>query len=220
MSEHLQILRRVGWTLVVIGLLDIGFMIYCIVNGLSYSSSLNIFAVVAGIFLLRGSLSAARLVCWFSAFMLSGFVLGILFVLPWMWPLDYWQFTLRQAPVGSFLAIVLITAMLVAFFWVYRTLRAPPVLAARAAAGQSIGVPKSAFAAGGALAIAMAGLLQFTLKGETAEKAMRLAAEQHGAEYRYVVSSIDWAGQHVSARLTAYNQQESREVEVEWEDLE
>ena len=41
----LQILHRVGLALIVFGLLDIGLMIYCIFNGVSYSSSFNIFAV-------------------------------------------------------------------------------------------------------------------------------------------------------------------------------
>ena len=46
--EHLRILKHVGLTLVVLGVIDIGLLIYCIANQISYSSSLNIFAVVAG----------------------------------------------------------------------------------------------------------------------------------------------------------------------------
>jgi hypothetical protein len=218
MTEHLQILRRVGWALVIIGVLDIGFMIYCIANRMNYSSSLNVFAVGAGIFLLRGSLGAARMVCWFTAFMLSGFLLSALIVFPWIWPLDYWLLTFRQEPLGFVFSMLSLVALLLALFWVYRTLRAPPVLAAHAAAGQGTDVPKSAFASGCVLAIGLAVLLQFTLKGETAEKAVRLATEQYGAEYRYVISSIHWAGGHVSARVTAFNKHESREVEIEWED--
>jgi hypothetical protein len=218
MAEHLQILRRVGWALVIIGVLDIGLMIYCIVNWMNYSSSLNVFAVGAGIFLLRGSLGAARAVSWFSAFLLSGVLLSALIVFPWMWPLDYWLLTLGQEPLGFVSSVLFLVAMLLALFWVYRTLRAPPVLAAHAATGHNTGVPKSAFASGCVLAIGLAVLMQLTLKGETAEKAVRLATEQYGAEYRYVISSIHWSGGHVSARLTAFNQKESREVEIEWED--
>lgn len=202
----------------IIGALDIGVMIYCIVNRMNYSSSLNVFAVGAAIFLLRGNLGAARMVSWFSAFMLSGFLLSALIVFPWMWPSEYWLLTLRQDPPGFVLSVLLIVAMLLALFWVYRTLRAPPVLAARAAAGHSTDVPKSAFVWGCVLAIALAVLMQFTMRGETAEKAVRLATERYGTEYRYVISSIHWAGGHVSARLTAFNQKESKEVEVEWED--
>lgn len=50
MAEHLPILRRVGWALVIVGVLDVGLMIYCIISGVAYSSSLNVFAVVAGAF--------------------------------------------------------------------------------------------------------------------------------------------------------------------------
>jgi hypothetical protein len=217
MAEHLRLLRRVGWILVAIGVLDIGFMIYCIANQMNYSSSLNIFAVVAGIFLLRGSLGAARVVTWFSAFMLSGFLLGSLIIFPWLQPLEYWWLALREEPLGSLVSIVLLPVMLFVLFWIYQMLRAPAVLEARAAAGHRSGVPKSAFVAGSALAIVMAVLLQLTLKGESAEKAIRLAAQQYGSEYKYFVSNINWAGPHVSARLTAYNDKESKEVKVEWE---
>ena len=217
MAEHLRILRHVGWVLVVIGLLDIGFMIYCIANRMNYSSSLNVFSVVAGIFLLRGSLGAARVVTWFSAFMLSGLLLCSFLVFPWLQPLEYWVLTFREDPVVSLVSILMVPVLLFVLFWVYRMLRAPPVVQARAAAGQRSGVPKSAFVAGSALAVIMAVMLQLTLKGELADQAVRLATQQHGSEYRYFVSSINWAGRRASARLTAYNDKESKEVEVEWE---
>ncbi|WP_129647633.1 hypothetical protein [Peristeroidobacter agariperforans] len=192
-------------------------MIYCITNQMSYSSSLNIFTVVAGIFLVRGSLDTARIVTWFSAFMLSGFLLGSLIISPWLQPLEYWLITFREDPLSSLGSMVLLPAVLFMLFWVYRELRSPPVLEARATAGHKSGAPRLAFLAGSVLAVVMAVMLQLTLKGESAEKAVRLAAEQHGAEYRYFVSSINWAGRHVSARLTAYNDKETKEVAVEWE---
>jgi hypothetical protein len=192
-------------------------MIYCIVNRISYSSSLNIFAVVAGILLLRGSLGTARVVTWFSAFMLSAFLLGAFMVFPWLQPLDYWLLKVRESPSGFLLSIALAAVVLGWMFWIYRQLRSPIVMEARVAAGHKLGMPTSAFVAGGALAVFMAAMLQLTLKGESAEKAVRIAAQQYGNEYKYFVSSINWTGSHGSARLTAYNDKESKEVEVEWE---
>ena len=61
-QAYVHILKRVGGVLLVVGLIDIGVMIYCAVNRISYSSSFNVFAVIAGIFLLRGSLGAASIV--------------------------------------------------------------------------------------------------------------------------------------------------------------
>jgi hypothetical protein len=218
MTEYLKILKHVGWTLVVIGVLDIGFMVYCIVNQISYSSSLNIFAVIAGILLLRGSLGTARIVTWFSAFVLAGLVLGSFIVFPWLRPLDYWLLTFRGDPLGFLLSIVVGVALLFWLFWVYKKLRSPIVMEARAAAGHRVGVPRSAFLSGSAIAIFMAVLLQLTLKGDSAEKALLLAAQQHGSQYKYFVSGINWTGHHISARLTAYNDKESKEIRIEWEE--
>jgi hypothetical protein len=57
-SDHLPLLKKAGLVLVIVGLMDIGLMIYAIASRVSYSSSLNVFAVVAGAFLLRGNLRA------------------------------------------------------------------------------------------------------------------------------------------------------------------
>ena len=61
-QAYVPILRRVGKVLIAVGIFDILYMVYCIVNGYSYRGSFNIFAVIAGLFLLKGSLKAARIV--------------------------------------------------------------------------------------------------------------------------------------------------------------
>lgn len=60
-------------------------------------------------------------------------------------------------------------------------------------------------------------MMQLTLKGETAKEAQRLAAEQYGSDYNYFVSSINWSGGHVSAQLTGYKGNMTKEVSVEWQ---
>lgn len=216
MNEHLPILRRVGWILVVIGALDIGLMVYCIVNRLNYSSGLNIFAVVAGVFLLRGHLGAVRVVRWFSAFLLSALLLCLLTVFPWIQPLDYWLLIIRAHPFGSVAYVVLALVMLWVLFWVYRQLRLPAVVEACVAAGHGQGAPRSAFLAGTALAVLLAVMMQLMLNGDAAQEAKRLAAQQYGSDYKYFVSSIQWSGGHVSARLIAYKGDVAKEVAVEW----
>ena len=73
-SAYLPILRRAGVALIVIGVVDVGVMIYCIVYKLRYSSSFNIFAIVAGIFLMRGSLRAAKAISLYGSFMLAALI--------------------------------------------------------------------------------------------------------------------------------------------------
>jgi hypothetical protein len=87
MPPYLIKLRKCGWVLLFIGIIDIVFMIYCIVNKTSYSSSFNIFAVIAGVYLIRGNLKAARLTSLFAAFLFSGFT-GALLIGPFLLPLD------------------------------------------------------------------------------------------------------------------------------------
>ena len=53
-DEARKILHHVGLALFAFGLLDIGVMIYCLANDISFSSSFNIFAVISGIYLWRG----------------------------------------------------------------------------------------------------------------------------------------------------------------------
>ncbi len=69
-------------------------MAYCIVNELSYSSSFNIFAVIAGVLLIRQSLRTARAVAWFAAFLLTGFT-GAAAIFPFLTPFDLWVVNLR-----------------------------------------------------------------------------------------------------------------------------
>lgn len=217
MTEHLRILRRVGWVLVGVGLLDIGVMAYCIVNNISYSSSLNIFAVIGGILLLRGNLGAVRAITWFSAFMFSGLLLSFLFVFPWLQPIDYSLLMLREHPVVTLGSILLAMASLGMLFWVYTQLRLPAVVTARVAAGHARGAPKSAFLAGAATALVLAVTLQLTLDGNAAQEAKRLAAKQYGSGYKYFVSSINWSGRHVSARVTAYKEDKTKRIAVQWD---
>src|SRR5687767_485909 len=68
-----EVLRAVGWALVLAGFLDIGLMAYCITHDMSYSSPLNIFALAAGLLLLRQSLRTAKVVAWMAAFYLALF---------------------------------------------------------------------------------------------------------------------------------------------------
>jgi hypothetical protein len=87
-AEYTGILKRVGTVLVVVGLLDVGVMVYCILNKVPYGSSFNIFAVIAGVLLIRGGgLRTASNIRLFSAFLPASFV-TVLVAWPFMQPLD------------------------------------------------------------------------------------------------------------------------------------
>lgn len=220
-SSHLHILKRVGKVLLIVGLLDIGIMIYCAVNRISYSSSFNIFAVIAGIFLLRGSLRAASIVRWFAAFMLAA-LLCLPLVWPLIQPLGLTMTQFRLSP-WSFLSIgapaVVLLALLV---WVVRELGQEPVLAARRSSGGKVRSIRIAYFAGVGLAAAIAVAMMLLLGGETADRAKELASTQLGTGYSYHVGSLnistDGPTKSVSGVVTAWNDREILQVPVRWEE--
>lgn len=217
MNDHRPVLKRIGLVLVVVGVLDIAYMIYCVSQGQSYSSSFNIFSVIAGIFLLRGNLKAVRFITWFSAFALTGFA-GALLLFPFQKPLDLWATELRLHPVGTSASVLFGVAAVALLAWVYTQLRTPIVVEARMAAGQKAAPPKLAFALGASLVLGLAIMVPLTLGGESGVKAIEVAKAKHGASYQYQVTGLHWAGEHIYATLTAYNEHEIKSVQVEWQE--
>lgn len=217
MNTYLETLKRVGAVLVIVGLVDLAYMVYCISAGESYSSSLNIFAVVAGVFLWRGHLGAARLVARFAAFFLAAGIGTLLFLAPMLQPMDLWATQLRLNPISSIVALVVAAALMVLFSWTYRRLRSAPVLRALQSDGRPTAAPRLAMGIGAVLPLAMAILFHFTLSGDAGAKAIDLAKSEYGDQYKYSPTAINWAGNHVSARLTAYNDHEIKSVTVQWQ---
>lgn len=220
-THHLTILKRAGLLLLAVGILDILYMIYSFSQGQSYSSSLNIFAVIAGLFLLRGSLKAAGIVSWialFAATATAGTALGVLFLTP----LDLTVTQMKLAP-GTFAMRAAVFALTLAIaLWIARTLLRSEVIAARRKAGMKIRKPYVPAIVGIVASVGMAVALGFTLNGETAAKARTAVAVQLGDDYRYHVSAIstveDSEGKTVYAEIVAWNKELIRIVPVRWEE--
>lgn len=218
-GNYRALLKRVGLVLMGVGVLDIAYMVYCLSHDQSYSSSFNIFAVIAGVFLLRGSLGAVRLVTWFAAFMFAGSVGAIFVLFPFLMPAGLWAAEFRLDPVGLSISLLVGVAAIALLFWVYKQLRAAPVVAARVAAGHSASPPRFAFILGAALVALLGGIFHFTAAagGAAGAKAVELAKARYGESYNYHVTAIHWSNGHVWATLDAYNEHEIKPVQVEWE---
>ena len=132
-QKHLPILWRVGEVLFIVGVVDIGVMIYCVMNDISYGSSFNIFAVWLGILLMRGSLWAASVVRFFSAFFFAGGI-ALIVVFPFLQPIGL---TLAEVRHTSPLTVTLPVILLVLSFWAARELNGEPVHAAFQAASKN-----------------------------------------------------------------------------------
>lgn len=215
-ADYRAILKRVGIALIVFGLIDIAFMIYTVSEGRSYSSSFNVFAVIAGIFLFRGSLAAARLVTRFSAFMLAAFFGAIFLLLPFLQPPGLMLIQARLDPVATLSAWLIAIVGLTLIAWTYRQLRSVAVLEALKTSGRPTSPPKVAFGLGLVLAIVLAAVLFLAFKGATGDKAVELAREKLGHDYNYAIQSFQLSGDRRSAVVAAYNDHEVKYVPVEW----
>ena len=218
---YLAILRNTGKVLVIIGVLDIAAMIYCITHGISYSSSLNIFAVIAGVFLIRGSLIAAGIVRWFSVFLLSAFG-SMLLAWPAIQPPSLTATMIRLNPGGAVIGALFVIGLLILFFWLQRELGGPSIQGAMIEAGRKVRDMRIPAVVGVALVAGIVLVLSAVLNGESAAKAKSMALERLGPGYKFHVASLTMStrGQvtPVSARVTAWNDNKVQTISVQWAD--
>ena len=212
-SLDLPILQRAGKVLVAIGVIDIAAMIYFVVQGQSYSSSL--------ILLWRGGLRAASAVRWIGWSMVpAALVLPIVFLARQPWDLTITQ--VRLFPGSAFLSAALTIGYVALLLWLVRELGRGPVLAARVAAGRKLRdmrIPVALGVAGSAIAVVVIALL---LSGDRAHRAETMAAAKLGAGYRYHVNSIAVATvggvSATAAMVVAWNANAVLAVPVTWHD--
>lgn len=219
MQEQLRILQRVGKVLIAVGLIDIAVMIYCIVNSISYASSFNIFAVIGGIFLVRGNLRAAGIITWITAFLIAIFA-GIPFVLPLLQPLDFTLLQFRLYPSSIALTAGFWVFAITLLAWVLRELRNESVIEARTQSGRKIRSLRTPLALGFLLVVILVVVLPIYLNSETGHLAQAKASEQLGPGYKYFVNALQVnyssQGKFVTATVTAYNDHEIRIVPLRW----
>jgi glucan phosphoethanolaminetransferase (alkaline phosphatase superfamily) len=207
--------KNAGIALLAIGILDVGFMVYCIVNNINYSSSFNIFAVIAGIFLIKRSASTARIVRWLTVFFAIALVcstLALFFITPF--DLQITQLRLNPLPIISqlLLSILVITALV----WIHLQLSTPDALNILRQAGYKTDKPKSAYIAGFVLSVLVLVFLAIFMTGESAQKAKALAQKQLGSEYQYYISTMSTSGNSGQASIIAYRKNEIKDIQVKW----
>lgn len=225
MEEPLRIMKKVGRVLLIVGLVDAAAMIYCILNRIPYASGFNILALIAALFLFRGSLKATRVIALFAGLYIAVFS-GAFVIVPVVLPWGFIRVLFHLHPImGLFLLPVLLGTIGLSA-WVYRSLTSPSVRAAMEEAGVNLRRPWRRPAAGivfgAAIILLLAVVLPLALNGKTGQEAKARAAAQVGPGYRFFVSDIEESysssGKEVHATVTAYNDRVIREVQLEWKE--
>lgn len=218
---HLKILRNTGSVLLTVGLIDTAVMIYHLVRLESYSSSLNILAVITGVLLRQGRLRTVSFMRWYALLLIPMFI-AILFIWPFLQPLDLTLTQFRLNPGWSILTWGIKLFELLFLYWVYRQLSNPLVQAARIAAGRKVRnmyIPAVLGVVGSIFSVVF---VVYFLGGEAALKAKSIAEQKLGSSFRYHVSSLNIStnnqGTFAAGLVIAWNDKEIRYLPVSWKE--
>jgi len=210
--------RRVGWALVALGVADIAVFVWSLQRDVFYPSSFNVFAVAAGLLMIRGSLTAAALVRWTVAFTLACLA-ALVPIAPALVAPDFMRAVGRAYPVGTALGLAGLAVCVLLFAWMQFELERAAVTDALAAAGKRWRL-RGAVVAGVTMTLVLGGLIAVLLRGEFAVQAADRAATQLGAGYRYQVLTLgvffERRGPYVTASVAGWNEREVRVVPVRW----
>lgn len=226
MYDYRAILKRVGIVLIAVGILDIAYFFYYISQDQIYSSgwkldqthpftSHGLFIVVFGVLFLGSNLRIVPLVTWIAAFGISNFSTTFI-LLPFLSPAALWATQFSLDPVGISISLLVKIIAIALCCWLYKQLRAAPVVSASLRCGNSTSMPKLAFILGVAIAILPASLLHFTRIGAAGVQAVELARSQYGNNYHYHLTAMSRSNGNIFARLIAYNENEIKPIRVEW----
>jgi hypothetical protein len=214
-DEARIILRRVGLALIGFGLLDIGVMVYCIANGVNYSSSFNVFAVLAGIYVRRGHAWWVKWTMRAAGFYAAAFCV-IAPIVAFLFPRDLGALEFRLHPVGVMAGAIASISVIGLLIWVYSELRQAPVLSIYTPQGYSSGPSWRAPVCDATLALGVGVLFASLMHGDAEQRAITLATAKMGPGYHYFVTSLSYTHDSGSAEVLAYDDRAVRTVKVEW----
>ena len=214
--EYRAILRKASYILLTIGVIDIAWTVYRFANNADGSITINLVYLVCGLLLLWGGLRVASAIRWLTVLALGAYVASMLAV-PIVQPWDLSLVQLRLAPQAFVYSLAYSLFIVALMLWLVFTLGKPAIVDARAAAGRprrDMRIP-AALGVGSMLVILVLTLLM--LNGETANKAKVMAEQQTGPGYRYRVLAIQESTQSVTAIVTAWNDEQVGNIQVNWE---
>ena len=226
MNESKAVLRKVGWSLIVIGLIELLRMFYVVSNGEEYFSSLSGCAIALGIFLIRGNpilVIVLPSVCIFF----TGFILlwpvGKFLILP----IDLYFTYLYLFPMQAIGKAAFYLFLVCYPLWVFRNLTSDPISQfldekkiERASHERN---SRNGFIAGCCVALTLSIVIALWIDDDNVEKAKAVAKNKLGEDYKFAVTGMstlsEWGKKtQYNVTVAAYNEKQIQHVKVNWEE--
>lgn len=219
-EEYRQILARVGWVLIAAECLNLAYQLVPVLQGGKFTFGAEVLFLVAGVFLIQGSLPAARAVRWVAAFLIaleSALLVAVLF---WA-PPDFVGILLRLHPRFVLEPSAWVLFGLLVNLWVYGQLSKEPVREHLQTSG-SASWPGWSWLAGLLAGALLIGSVSSLLHGEASQSALSKAREQNGPGYRYFVLALSTNSQddrrRVDSTVVGYNDHDIQMFNIKWEE--
>jgi len=217
-AEAVAIFRRVGWALIALGIADTALLAWSLARDVFYPSPFNVFALAAGVLVLRGSVATVAVVRWTVAFTLAS-IAAALPLAPVLVAPDFMRTLARLHPVWAAAGLAATGLTVLMLIWIQYELGRGAATAALAAIGKLWRLWAAVLAGLGATLI-LGGLIAVMLRGEFAEEAVARAQAQLGTGFRYQVLTLgvffERRGPYASAQVAGWNDSEIRIVPIRW----
>ena len=219
-------LKRCGIVLIIVGILDISFMAWCNSHSQSYNPTFNIFSIIAGFFLIRGSLKAAKWTAYFGSFFLVMSIGGFLatcLAFPAAYTIASWKFQAHSMIYNMIMGIICYPLL----YWICKELLSSDVVEAQKSAQIKPAYIKRPIIIGVIASLVLGVILFKATRDKNASHAVQLAEKKFGGAYNYqvtnmsITSSINPNGtshKTVSAIVAAYNDSDFKRVPVSWKE--
>ncbi|PWU19304.1 MAG: hypothetical protein C5B50_06835 [Verrucomicrobia bacterium] len=222
MNDHLKILKYSGVLLVIVGAISLARGLDHLLRAPVGLISFNItgtLPLLAGIFLIRGSLRVAGWVWWGAALFvplcIAWCAMNILVTPPGLILAQ-----LRLSPGALLWGIGYSAGMTGSLIWLVRSLRCEAVLQARLSQGLRLLSLRAPVVLGCVLSLPMAFFLLCVANGPEAQHAKAIACQNLGPAYQYFANSqyirSGPLGKNIAVNVVAYNDREMRMVPVQW----
>jgi hypothetical protein len=208
-------MKRRGIPLLALALILFGYMVGSMQGGNRLLIGAELLILGIGFLLVRGSLAAARFGAWCIAFAMPTLIADMLLP-PLLQPLELTVSMVQHRFLPMLGLIAFHLAFLAGTIWIYRRLRAPQILGARAMLGRATAAPWTGLVTGAAVLLFTFYATHRQLDEFDVLRAREMAETQYGKDLSYYISGLRYQDGQVHADVTAYGGDSQFSFEVYW----